>query len=81
MLKVNDVTENNEDNVKIVPIIRQDTQIPMLVLLLIISCYIIAFRFNKDDVQNIRRMRGGICNYRTNMSAIANSSNGAFRTS
>ena len=48
---------------KIVPIIRQDTQTPMLVLLLTISCYIIAFRSNKDDVQNISRMRDGMCKY------------------
>ena len=48
---------------KIVLIIRQDTQNPMLVLLLIISCYIITFRSNKDDVQNTSRMQDDMSKY------------------
>ena len=48
---------------KIVLIIMQNTQRTMLVLLPIISCYIISFKSNKDDVQNTSRMRDGLGKY------------------
>ena len=41
----------------------QNTQRTMLVLLPIISCYIISFKSNKDDVQNTSRMRDGLGKY------------------
>jgi uncharacterized membrane protein (DUF106 family) len=75
-LKFNDLTENNDDDdMKIVLINRQDTQNPMLVLLLIISCYIITFTSNKDDVQNTSRIQDDMSEYSAYMSAVANSNN------